>query len=54
MLLQIFDVAADRWLGKVNGLTGFTETCQFNDFAENLKLPEIHNRFRDGRLKISF
>ena len=44
MFLKVFDVAADGWLGEMDGLAGFTEAGQFNNFAENVELPNIHWR----------
>jgi hypothetical protein len=47
MLFQVFYVTADGWLGKMDSLTGFTETRQFNDFAKNVKLPQVHGCIKD-------
>jgi hypothetical protein len=47
MLFQVFYVTADRWLGEMDALAGFTEAGQFNDFAKNVKLPQIHGCIKD-------
>jgi hypothetical protein len=46
MIFQVFDVAANGWLREMYCFSGFGKAFMFDDFAENMELPKIHQYIR--------